>query len=461
MERSQPDPTHVFDSIVGEVDDRDRMDSLLSSADDRSPFYLPASFFDARPELAQIALAAQARLTAPDAVFAKTLGRISAIVPPSTRLPALVGGAGTLDIAVAVIGNPGVGKSSSTGPSRDLVPIIDDEVLTDVPIGSGEGLIDAYFAEVDEIDPNTGKTIKVKRQTKRSVLVNIDEGSTLTELGANRRGSTLFDVMRSMWSGETVGMTNASIERRRRLDAGTYRLVVCAGFQPSTTKAILDQLHTGTPQRFLWLRADAPNAPDVEPAWPGALRFKRPSVYTAGSEIGLDPIIATEIRNRRRLTLRGEVTVDPLAEHDTLQRLKVAALLAVLASRDTVNLDDWALAKTVTDVSRANRTWLTDLHNADQRHAEEAANNRHVRRELAVVDSVQQRALDRMTAAIARHVHRATCEGGTCNRRCAARSTAGRDRTIAAVDDAIDAAVNLRWITVDEDVVKPGSARPT
>ena len=159
--------------------------------------------------------------------------------------------------------------------------------------------------------------------------------------------------------------------------------------------------------------------------------------------------------------MRGEVTVDPLAEHDMLQRLKVAALLAILASRDIVNLDDWALAKTVTDVSRANRTWLTELHNADQRHAEEAANSRHVRRELAVADSVQQRALDRMTAAIARHVHRATCEGGSCNRRCAARSTAGRDRTIAAVDDAIDCAVNLRWITVEEDVIKPGTARPT
>ena len=91
----------------------------------------------------------------------------------------------------------------------------------------------------------------------------------------------------------------------------------------------------------------------------------------------------------------------------------------------------------------------------DERRREESGVRKVIRREAAVVDDQSTRARDNMARAISRHIHRAKCEG-PCNRRCVTQATAGRDRQLASVDDAIEHATQLRWITPTGDALHPG-----
>ena len=173
-----------------------------------------------------------------------------------------------------------------------------------------------------------------------------------------------------------------------------------------------------------------------------------------------DTIIDTIVREDRRRN-RGERAADDLDGHVNLARLKVAGLLAVLdGGRIEVNLDDWSLAGTITRTSREVRTELLELVRIEERKREEASTSKHVRREAAVVDSHVNRAVEHMAASIARHVHKQACEGG-CVKRCVSRSTASAHRQLATVDDAIEHAVSLRWITSVDEHFRPGEARPS
>lgn len=415
---------------------------------------LPAEFWQARPELAHVHQAAHHRARCADAVLGVTLAHVAALTPPTLRLPAPVGTPGSLDVAVAIIGPSGTGKSGATDVARLLVPV-DDPAVAVVSIGSGEGLIESYFEMVDEIGED-GKRHRVKRQTRRAVLAMLDEGQALAELGG-RKGSTLLPTIRSAWSGGRVGQANASEERKRQLAPGEYRFALVAGFQPEHATTLLDDAAGGTPQRFVFLPALDPNVPDAPPDDPGPLDW-RPPVHQTGP-MPLDPAVAAEIHDRGVARTRGEIIVDQLDAHRDLSRLKVAGLLAILAGRTSIDADDWHLAGMVMETSdtvRAGIIWAAQ-HRA--REAERVSIARHVDRAAAVDRSTDERALDVMARAVARHVHRAKCDGG-CRHRCASRATPGKYRAVVTIDDAIAQAVALGWITTNGDTIQPGKAKP-
>ena len=78
-------------------------------------------------------------------------------------------------------------------------------------------------------------------QTPESANVRcyVDEIEQLTSAGG-RVGSTTDAILRAMWSGMGVGTQNADAQRRRHLVAGTYRLGVVAGVQPSLAERLLN-----------------------------------------------------------------------------------------------------------------------------------------------------------------------------------------------------------------------------
>ncbi len=413
---------------------------------------LPAEWWTRRPELVRIRQAAHARTCSADAVLAVVLARVAALAPPSIRLPAVVGTAGTLDVAVALIGRSGTGKSTGARVAGELVPI-DDEGVNVVALGTGEGIVEAYIGEVTEIED--GKTRKVRRQVHRSVFVTLDEGQALIDLGS-RNGSTLMPTIRSAWSGDRLGQANASEERRRNLAPGEYRFALVTGFQTEHAAALLDDAAGGTPQRFLYAPAEDPTIPDDAPPWPGPFAWTPPRHQSGPMDI--DAVVATEIRGRNLARSRGETTIDLLDAHRDLSRLKVAGLLALLADRLNITPDDWTMAGEVLDASDRVRSSIVTAAQWRAQEAERAHTAKLARRSVEVDRKGDERAHEVMARAIARHVHKDECGG--CKRRCAGRSTPSKYRGLVTVDDAIDDASQRGWITVDGDTIRPGEARP-
>lgn len=418
-----------------------------------TPPNLAPEWWQERPELARIRQAAHDRTVSADAVLGAVLARVAVLTPPTVRLPAVVGTAGTLDLAVALVAPSGSGKSSAVRVSGDLFPVNRPDVAV-VPLGSGEGLIESYLGFVDEVD-DQGKTVKVKRQVRTGVLALLDEGQALAEMGG-RKGSTLMPTIRSAWTGDQLGQANATEERRRCLPAGEYRFSLIAAFQTDLAVALVDDAAGGTPQRFLFVSATDDAIPDDGPGWPTDASWKPPK---RSGQLDIDPAIAGEIRARHLARARGEVVPDPLDAHRDLSRLKVAGLLALLAGRTDIDADDWRLAGDVLDVSDRVRGGIVAAARWRAREAERTHVARLTGRAAALDDDAGRRALIGMAKAIARHVHRATCKSG-CKRSCATRSTSGKHREHSTVSEALAEAVTRGWVVVDGDAILPGETSP-
>lgn len=421
---------------------------------------LPVEFFEARPVLAHIRQAAHARGLSADAVLAVVLARLAAFTSPSVRIPGDVGTDRSLSTYVALVGASGTGKSSAKEAGRRLLPTELATVRDDLPLGSGEGLVEAYYGTVPA-DDGKGKT--ERRRIYDGAFVYLDEGEALTELGG-RKGSTLLPTLRSMWGGETAGETNATAERRRVLAAGSYALGFVVGFQPALARQLLADEAAGTPQRFLFASSTDPSIPEHPPPDPGPIDWTPPAVIEmAGRKqpqyLKLDDTIVRQVRAERLPVARGEITLDPMASHRTLARLKVAGLLAVLDGRLDVNADDWRLAGDVIDASARQLAVLQADVRYDERRREQAQTERHVRRERAVEDDLSSRVLDRMARAIARRVHR--LGGELPVTRTAMQAVAGRDRAVVPIVEAVEHASARGWIVVDGDTMTPGTERPT
>jgi hypothetical protein len=417
---------------------------------------LPASFYEERPELAHIRAAAHCRALSADAVLGCVLARLSVLTPPSLRLPAVVVAEATLDTAVAIIGTSGSGKSGAAQVAGELLPITEDDLAV-LPLGSGEGITEAYLAMIDEIDPTTGKPQRVKRQVMRGVLFMLDEGQALEQIGS-RNGSTLLPTIRTAWTGAQLGQANASEERRRKLPAYEYRFALIAGFQVEYAAPLLDDHAGGTPQRFLYLPAHDPTIPDDAPEWPGEFKW-HPPVHTAGP-MGLFPDVASEIRRRSLAVSRGVITdVDPLDSRRDLVRLKVSGLLAVFAGRTAITGDDWRLAGQILNTSDKVRRSILDAARFRKREGERTKNASAAMRAATLDDDATSRATETMAAALARHVHRGNCKGG-CKRRCITQATSGKHRHLVTIDEALSHAISQSWVTVKGELITPGQVAP-
>lgn len=415
---------------------------------------LPDEFWNARPELAHIRQAAHSRARSPDAVLIAVLGRLCATIPPRVMLPPIVGGAASANMAAALVGTSGSGKTTAADVARELYPIVRTDVVADMPLGSGEGLIDLYFEMVAE---DGGKKEK-KRQTKSGLFMCLDEGQALAEMG-NRKGSTLLTTLRTAWSGATVGQSNASVETRRVLKSHTYRMAVLIGFQVEYAKGLLDDAAGGTPQRFVYACANDPAIPDDPPPWPGPLEHEAPAFSVGDMLVEVDPEVAGEIRQRNVMAARGQLALDLLDSHRDLVRLKVAMMLAYLdGGRFGVTRDDWDLAGAVMDTSDEVRSWI--LATAKQKAAaeESSAARRAAAREIAVASTVETKALASAAKSVGKKVHKA---GGEVGRSDLMRSVASKHRALVSLDDILAEAERLEWITpIDGETWGPGRSAP-
>lgn len=423
---------------------------------------LDEQFWTSRHYLEQIREAARSRLVSPSAVLGAVLARVAAFTPPSTCLPPTIGGIVPLSLFVALYGHSGAGKSSPAAAAADLLPVVPQGCVGPLSLGSGEGLVEAFMVLVEETDDN-GKKQKVKRQANRGALFMLDEGQALDEM-SSRRGSTILPVLRTAWSGGDPGQANASVETRRSLKAGSYAVGLVSLWQAKAAARLLADADGGTPQRFLWLPTDDPDAPDDLPAWPGPIGWRPPAPITLDGFVSHHPLelhadIKAEIVIARRAELRGKAVVDPLDSHRRLNKLKVAGVFAVLDGRRDINLEDWELAERVQRQSDAIRAWIMAEVRRQQAESFAADAERVVAKEAIVERSAAQRALANAAKAVWRAVNKG--DGEPVGRRLVTQAIASRDRQHVTIDDAIAEAERLRWVRralIDGWI--PGEARP-
>jgi hypothetical protein len=419
--------------------------------------------WDARPALQHIRQAARARMVSPFAVLGCVLARVAAFTPPSTCLPAIIGGHAPLSLFVALRGASGAGKSTPALCAADLLPDIPPKCLGPISLGSGEGLVEAFMELVEETDGG-GKAKKVKRQTMWGVLFSLDEGQALSEMGS-RKGSTILPVLRTAWSGGDPGQANASIETRRHLRPGSYHVGLVSLWQDKAATALLADADGGTPQRFVWLPTNDPGASyHNRPTWPGAMPWERPPLIVMGGIVQPCPMgvareIMDEIGLAREAGLHGKLEEDPLDAHRRLNCLKVAGVLAVLDGRSDITTDDWALAGRIMKISDDVRSWV--MAESRRREVERVTGDalRMAHRDAVIEQTVTQRAL----ASAARGAYKAVTkgDGNPVGRRQIHFGIASRDRKNVSVEEAIAEAERLLWITPQGDGWVVGKARPS
>jgi hypothetical protein len=370
-------------------------------------------FWDERDVLAHIRDFARARMTSPWAVLGVVLARVLTTAPPYVVLPPTIGTEASLNVFVALVGASGMGKGAAEGAARDALDVGED-VFT-ATVGSGEGVAHLYSHW-------TAKTGIVRDRS--AVLFTIPEVDILTALGS-RVGSTILSVLRSAFSGEKLGFSNASKERTLPLDRHTYRLCLILGVQPERAATLMADADGGTPQRFLWMPVGDPGIPVTTPDTPPTLKLAAQQ-WKRGNfplhRLTLPDIATDTIRQAQRARLRGEG--DALDGHALQVRLKVAVALTLLDGRRTVTDDDWHLSGTVMAVSDTTRAQVI-ARLAEQANARTEAQGRAdgVRADAATQSS-DERAARRISGRLLGKVVAA----GELSRSDARNAIARRDR---------------------------------
>lgn len=370
-------------------------------------------FWEARRELRHLRDYARAWRAAPWAALGVTLARVVAATPHELQLPRR----GSLNLFVALVGRSGGGKGVSTQASREAVRMADARWL---PVGSGEGIAHqlAYYEKKSE--DIAGGIVR----TNWNLLIDIPEIDTMAAVGG-RSGSTLLPELRKAWSGEQLGMGYAAKEKSLPIDPHSYRIALVAGVQPGRAGALLGDADGGTPQRFVWLPTDDPDAPDVVPDEPEAAEWVMPRQERRTSGPRTIPLCRkakADIDEFRLANLRGQGTA--MGAHEMLARLKMAAALGLFNGRTSVNDEDWELSELLAYKSRATREIAeTHVAHAKVEEAREKGKLSHVASESF---NEEERAIKRVCKSLLGRLHAAkSWEAHSVLR----RNTAHRDRS--------------------------------
>ena len=433
--------------------------------------YIPADFWEARPEFRRVRDAAHSRGRSPDAVLGVALARIAAGTSHNVQVPAIVGAPTNLSLLTAAVGPPGSGKSSTIKIVRHLVPPRAIPPGCDgVPLGSGEGMLELLFDSVpDPADPK--KTIR--KQVYHNLFGGFDEGEMATVLGA-RSGSTLLPVLRTAFTADILGMANASQERKRIVPEGQAVLGIVLGIQPGLVGGLFDGEAAGTPQRFLWVATTAPTPePGSRPRWPGNLTvpdFGATATKAHSQTVGThNRLVLTmpqsvELEVATRDHQRQQHGADSLDEHTDLIRLKVAGILAVWQGRLAVSEEDWELAGTVVSASRRVRNRLREHLVARQRQEEQASAERAARRTVTVTDRTEEWRVAQVAEKLAKKVHKDPGRWAPGKLR-ASLSSAQREW----FEEALEHATEQHWVVLHSEDTEggtserlfPGQSRPS
>jgi hypothetical protein len=305
-------------------------------------------FWIETPILDHIRSHAQANRTAPWPVLGCELARVAAATHPKVQLPGRGSGAnkGSLNLFVALVGEPGKGKDQALAEARSAIELGDDDIAL-MRLGSGEGLAHAYKGRKRASKDEPYKEVWLRRQ----VMFEESEIETVLKLGG-RQGSTLISELRSAWNAGKLGHMFVDPQKRLDIPTHSYRMSLVVGVQPSKAGVILDDSAGGMPQRFLWLLCSDRWAPDFTSSEyelkPIQLAYAE--VLDSDPEDHIIPVCqsaVSDIDDFAKRSLRGEYDGDPLRGHWLQSKLKVAGLLAIMHGCTEVDDEWWRIADLV------------------------------------------------------------------------------------------------------------------
>lgn len=351
-------------------------------------------FWNRSPQLQYIAwAAAQEKISPWGLLMGVELHRLSHITPTVVLVkrdgsPGQTLFSGTsLNMFGGLTADSGGGKSVTFKLASELLP----PSHTPISDGTGQGLVKS-IAETEKVTTVDGQKIAepyyITRFHRHALVIHAPEIKTLNAEFA-REASKTDSMMRSMWSGETVGMTTGDRDRRVTLPANLYRVVGMWGVQPVNATAILAGSDDGTPQRWLWMPAEEYRRGIVR-VNPGQVDFPMPVFGNAGGNpfgvsggelpteyrdgdplpapiwVHWSPQMHTDVAalQAHREALRDR---DPYADltpeqeaaelavtmqsHLLLTRIKLAAIIGFVHGRANPSDLDWELAGIQLDVS--------------------------------------------------------------------------------------------------------------
>lgn len=362
-----------------------------------------ADFWKARPALAHIHDFARARRAGPWAVLGSVLARVVAATPPQVQLPPTIGSYASINLFVGLIGKSGRGKDIARRVAADAIDLGETTFMT-APLGSGEGLSHMYMRS-----PGRGST--QPEQYNTSALVIVGEIDTFSAL-ATRNSTTLPSQLRQAAMGEQLGFFYVDTTKRMLVPEHAYRMALIAGIQPERAGILLNDADGGTPQRFIWLPAGDPQAPDEPPPEPAPLAWVRPNWVlaprAAGTvvrvEVGLPTVAREAIVAARLANLREQL--DALDSHALLTRTKVATALTILDGRYVVDDEDWSLSGTIMAVSDAHRAACQRAMKTVQEKQNVAQAHSEAERVIIVADRVGEDRLRRVVRTLRRRLER-------------------------------------------------------
>ena len=300
-----------------------------------------AEFWDSRDSLKAIRDQAYARLASPWSVLGVAICRALAHIPPWITLPPVIGGKGSLNAFVAIVGRSGAGKGISEAVAAELLPFDEDDNIGLLPVGSGEGLAHAYVVRRGK-DSADGPGID---RLRTACMFSIPEVDTLTSIGG-RQGSTIMSKLRSAYSGEEIGFSYADPTKRLLVGAHNYRMTMVLGVQPERAAPLFADAAGGTPQRFVWLPANDRRIGEDPGAEVGQLEVPGPREWGGNPrDIDIPDMARNVIRSAHIARARGDGNA--LDGHALQTREKVMVALCVLDGRMTPDEWDWVLAGAV------------------------------------------------------------------------------------------------------------------
>lgn len=336
-----------------------------------------ASFWQSRAALTHIYDNAARNFASPWHILALAIEGALQQIPWNTTIETNRDYGITPNFAAILYGRTGSGKSSAQVLARSLF----DWHTPYTPHGarSGEGIIDSYGEwEIDKLTGDRHFRWTAKGHAQAFIFDEITDFAAK----ADRSGSTMVGTILSMVTGSVIGGARSG-GQDSTLMAQSYRATLTIGGQPGKCGALVssDAIARGLAGRFLWVTAGI----EVTDSAPPRRARKTPVQAMALGDIVWPREIPTaesvldELHEFDWQNSRADSPIDPIDGHRAMNRLKVAAALAVMSDRPygrnagplEITHEDWELAGFVMDRSDDVRTDAIDAQ--DSEFAERAA----------------------------------------------------------------------------------------
>jgi hypothetical protein len=392
-------------------------------------------FWESREILGYLHDLALARIVSPWGLLGYTLALVSATTDHTLILPGLGSSVTSMNLFLAAVGPTGAGKGEVRKAALSVVEY-DEALLSMMGAGTGEGFLAGYVEA-----SSRGCT-----RTHYNAFVLVDEVTTLTKIG-DRQGATAEGIICSAWSGERLAFQTSDRNKRRTVEAHSYRMGMAMGVQPMLAGPFIKGVAQGLTQRFLWLPTREPQTRLVEEPEPRTI--KPPKMWEAFSEddedgppAGMLPpklhamhvpgSIMEEIANDRLARTHESLLVNNPDSHRMQMKLRVAANLAIMDGRsDKITYEDWQLADQVMQVSDYHRKFVTTAVNESARSASAAAGKYDAARQQARDEQLRAddlAAVERVAQVIFRKARKRDKDGEVLRKMDVSQAVQSKDR---------------------------------